>query len=185
MCQFFLRSHMLDYIRSTLPFHLALLSAVFFGLLSLLFVFLFFVSNLKARKEHASVPSSLPWMGTKPQAFSAIRANFRGLVDSIALYTQGYRKVSSLTVDYISAFLTTSFSFLKSTKYSSCRRGRKGPKSYYPLRWAAGLPLAQTRYSMPRTAPSKPVRRILSRPVLPDSSFSPVPVHCRSSRNYQ
>ncbi|KAJ7805886.1 cytochrome P450 [Mycena olivaceomarginata] len=84
---------MLDYFYSTLPFHLALFTAAVSGLLSLLFIFLFFVSNLKARKEHASVPPSLPWMGTKPQIFSAIRANFRGLVDSVALYTQGYRKV--------------------------------------------------------------------------------------------
>jgi hypothetical protein len=86
-------SRMLDYFYSTLPFHVALVTAAVSGLLSLLFVFLFFVSNLKARKEHASVPSSLPWMGTKPQIFSDIRANFRGLVDSVALYTQGYRKV--------------------------------------------------------------------------------------------
>ncbi|KAJ7755767.1 cytochrome P450 [Mycena olivaceomarginata] len=68
---------MLDYFYSTLPFHLALFTAAVSGLLSLLFIFLFFVSNLKARKEHASVPPSLPWMGTKPQIFSAIRANFR------------------------------------------------------------------------------------------------------------
>ncbi|KAJ7859036.1 cytochrome P450 [Mycena olivaceomarginata] len=77
---------MLDCFYSTLPFHVALVTAAVSGLLSLLFVFLFFVSNLKARKEHASVPS--------PQIFSAIRANFRGLVDSVALYTQGYRKFS-------------------------------------------------------------------------------------------
>ncbi|KAJ7730246.1 cytochrome P450 [Mycena maculata] len=85
---------MFDYFRSTLPYHLLLFTVALSGLLTLLLVFLFFVSNIKARKEHASVPSSLPWMGTKPQAFSAIRANFRGLVDSIALYTQGYRKFS-------------------------------------------------------------------------------------------
>ncbi|KAJ6578775.1 cytochrome P450, partial [Mycena vulgaris] len=92
---------MLDYVRYTLPFHLSLLSAVVFGPLTLLFVFLFFVSSLKARKEHASVPASLPWMGTKPQLFSAIRANFRGLVDSIALYTQGYRKYSKTDQIYV------------------------------------------------------------------------------------
>ncbi|KAJ7454982.1 cytochrome P450 [Mycena galericulata] len=92
---------MLDHIPFILPFHFALLSAVIFGPLTLLFVFLFFVSNLKARKEHASVPSSLPWVGTKPQVFSAIRANFRGLVDSVALYTQGYREYSKADEIYV------------------------------------------------------------------------------------
>ncbi|KAJ6454267.1 cytochrome P450 [Mycena vitilis] len=92
---------MLDYVLYTLPCHLALLTAGVFGPLTLLFVFLFFVSNLKARKEHASVPASLPWMGTKPESFSAIRANYRGLVDSIALYTQGYRKFSKADLIYV------------------------------------------------------------------------------------
>ncbi|KAF8202595.1 cytochrome P450 [Mycena galopus ATCC 62051] len=92
---------MLDYVYSTLPLHLALFTTAVSGLLSFLFVFLFFVSNLKARTEHASVPPSLPWMGTKREIFSAVRANFRGLVDSIALYTQGYRKYSKADKIYV------------------------------------------------------------------------------------
>ncbi|KAJ7042980.1 cytochrome P450 [Mycena alexandri] len=92
---------MSDYLRYTLPYHLSLLSGVVLGLFSLLFVFLFFVSNLKARKEHASVPSSLPWVGTKPELFSAIRANFRGLIDSVNLFTQGYRKYSKADEIYV------------------------------------------------------------------------------------
>lgn len=75
-------------------YYLTLVSLAALASLLLFFVFLFFVSNLKASKEHALVPAGLPWMGVDPsEYFSAIRANFRGLVDSVALYTAGYRKV--------------------------------------------------------------------------------------------
>ncbi|KAF7297355.1 hypothetical protein MIND_00969000 [Mycena indigotica] len=66
------------------------------GPLVFLFIFLFFVSDLKARKEHARV-AGLEWMGKDPnQFFSAIRANYRGLVDSVALYRAGYKKYSKV-----------------------------------------------------------------------------------------
>lgn len=85
---------MLDYIRYNLLFQLSLFSLTLLGLFSVLFLFLFVVSSLKASKEHASVPTSLPWVGTQDQLFSSIRANFRGLVSSVKLFTSGYRKVS-------------------------------------------------------------------------------------------
>jgi hypothetical protein len=83
-------------------------------------------------------------MGTKPQIFSAIRANFRGLVDSVALYTQGYRKVLRTSRLYFRISNPTVFSSPRQTRYLSYLRGRKAPNLYYPRLWETGLPLART-----------------------------------------
>ncbi|KAJ7648218.1 cytochrome P450 [Mycena polygramma] len=69
--------------------------------LTLLFTFLFIVASLKASKEHASVPSAVPWMGKRDELLSSIRANVRGFVKSAALYTEGYRKYSKAGLVYI------------------------------------------------------------------------------------
>ncbi|KAF7321139.1 hypothetical protein HMN09_00202000 [Mycena chlorophos] len=84
---------LLDQSRAAAPF--VLLSSVALSTpLILLFVFLFFVSDVKARKEHALTPG-FEWMGRNSnEFFAAIRANFRGLVDSVALYRAGYAKYS-------------------------------------------------------------------------------------------
>ncbi|KAJ7025237.1 cytochrome P450 [Mycena alexandri] len=91
---------MLDYLQSSLPYHASLLLVVIFGPLSLLFLFLFSVASLKASKEHASVPQSVPWMGTRKEFLASIRANVRGLLQSAALYTDGYRKFSKAGLVY-------------------------------------------------------------------------------------
>jgi hypothetical protein len=71
-----------------------LASIALFSSSSLLLPFLLFVSSQKASREHKIVPSQLPWVGKIPtQLFASIRANYRGLVDSVDLYTAGYRKV--------------------------------------------------------------------------------------------
>ncbi|CAK5271120.1 unnamed protein product [Mycena citricolor] len=92
---------MLDILPSTMSSNLTLFSVVVFGPLSLLTAFLFFVINLKARKEHALVPGSLPWVGKTNEIFSAVRSNWRGLVDSVTLFRTGYRKHSKQNEIYV------------------------------------------------------------------------------------
>ncbi|KIJ43181.1 hypothetical protein M422DRAFT_253378, partial [Sphaerobolus stellatus SS14] len=93
---------MLDYIQSTLPYHAFLASSTLLALLLLFFVFLFIVSSLKASKEHAAVPASLPWIGrNSSELFASVRANFSGLINSVKLYTEGYRKYSKQDQIYV------------------------------------------------------------------------------------
>ncbi|KAF5366267.1 hypothetical protein D9758_005804 [Tetrapyrgos nigripes] len=71
-------------------------------LLLLLLLFLFIVSSTKSSKEHTSVPEHLPWVGRESTQFLAsIRANYRGLVDSVRIYREGYRKHSKSNQIYI------------------------------------------------------------------------------------
>ncbi|KAJ7460275.1 cytochrome P450 [Mycena latifolia] len=79
------------YVQSSLPFHAAFLFAAVFGPLSLLFIFLFTVASLKASKEHASIPQGLPWMGTRKEFLSSMRANYSkaGLVYVVPTWTRG------------------------------------------------------------------------------------------------
>ncbi|KAJ6595156.1 cytochrome P450 [Mycena vulgaris] len=92
---------MLAIVQSSLPYYASLFLVVVFGPLSLLSLFLFAVASLKASKEHGNVPASLPWMGTRKEFLAAIRANVRGLVQSAALYTEGYRKYSKAGLVYV------------------------------------------------------------------------------------
>ncbi|KAE9389808.1 cytochrome P450 [Gymnopus androsaceus JB14] len=94
---------MLDYIPFNFPYHFLLfLSLALFSLLSLTIVFVFFVTNIKANREHGIVPKSLPWVGRQQgQLFSAIRSNFRGLVNSVTLFREGYTKHSKKDQIYV------------------------------------------------------------------------------------
>lgn len=85
---------MLDHILYKVLYHLSLIAFALLGLLFLLFAFLFVLSSFKASKEHASVPACLPWMGRQEQLLASIRANFRGLGNSVKLFTEGYGQVS-------------------------------------------------------------------------------------------
>lgn len=58
-------------------------------------LFLLCMASARARKEHATVPTHLPWTGRHNQLFASIRANYRGLVNSVQLFRSGYREVSS------------------------------------------------------------------------------------------
>ncbi|KAJ7500864.1 cytochrome P450 [Mycena galericulata] len=57
-------------------------------------MFAFLVVSFQARTEHARVPSEIPWVGNRNEIFGSLRVNWRGLVDSIALYMEGYSKLS-------------------------------------------------------------------------------------------
>ena len=87
---------MFPFIESPFPFRPLFLLTGISALFAVLFLFLFLliVSSLKAKSEHSLIPSGLPWMG-KPASnfFKSLRTNFRGLIDSVRLYKEGYRKV--------------------------------------------------------------------------------------------
>jgi hypothetical protein len=85
---------MLYFIRHSLPYHLSIVSLVAASTLALLIIFVFIVSSLKAHREHNIVPKHLPWSGRQDgQILASIRANWRGLVNSVNLFKDGYRKV--------------------------------------------------------------------------------------------
>lgn len=74
-----------------------LLSASFLPLsIVLLGLGLGLVSSLVAHREHGHAPSGVPWVGKRREFLGSIKANWRGLVDSVPLFLDGYRKVISL-----------------------------------------------------------------------------------------
>ena len=87
---------MLGHILHSSSYYLSIISLVAALTLSFLIVFVFVVSCLKAHREHGIVPKDLPWSGRQHrQVLASIRANFRGLVDSVHLFKEGYRKVTT------------------------------------------------------------------------------------------
>lgn len=124
----FQTSTMLDYIRYSLPYHLSIISLVAASTLSLLIVFVFIISSLKARREHGIVPKHLPWSGRQQeQILASIRANYRGLVDSVHLFKEGYRKVITILSHEASGWQTIN-SFRNWAKFTSYQLGRKALK---------------------------------------------------------
>ncbi|KAJ7763220.1 cytochrome P450 [Mycena maculata] len=85
---------MIDYLPSSFLYRAALVPVVFLGSLLAFFVFLFVVASLKAHTEASRVPAELPWVGRKNELFGSLKANWRGLWNSIALYLEGYGKFS-------------------------------------------------------------------------------------------
>lgn len=90
----FQTSIMPNYILHSLIHYLFIISLVAGSTLLFLIVFVFTVSSLKGRREHGIIPKDLPWSGRQQgQILASIRANYRGLVDSVHLFKEGYRKV--------------------------------------------------------------------------------------------
>ncbi|CAL1703350.1 unnamed protein product [Somion occarium] len=89
---------MLDYIGNN---NFAFLLLALLTPASLISLFLFSVLSIKASREHASVPLPLPWVGRKNQLFASIRANYRGFVKSVELFTSGYRTYSKKDQTYV------------------------------------------------------------------------------------
>lgn len=85
----------MDYLPSSFVYRAALLPVVLFVSLILFLGFLFSLASLKAHSEHVHVPSELPWVGKRRELLSSIRANWRGLIESVPLYLEGYGKVNS------------------------------------------------------------------------------------------
>ncbi|KAJ7185259.1 cytochrome P450 [Mycena filopes] len=79
----------------------ALVGIDLLGLLGLSFFFLFMVMTWKARNEHARVPAEIPWVGLRDEAFSSIRANWRGWTTSKDLYMEGYERFSKEDVVHV------------------------------------------------------------------------------------
>lgn len=87
-----------DYVRYSLPYHLALFGVASSAGLTLFALFIALFTMVKAHHEHkALAPQGLPWSGkTKGQFLASVRANWRGLTSSIHYYSEGYRKVGSV-----------------------------------------------------------------------------------------
>ncbi|KAJ6528397.1 cytochrome P450 [Mycena sp. CBHHK59/15] len=92
---------MIDYLPSSLLYRAALVPAVLLGSLVAFFVFLFFVASLKAHTEHSRVPAELPWVARDNELFGSLKANWRGLWKSIAIYLEGYGKFSKSNLIHV------------------------------------------------------------------------------------
>jgi hypothetical protein len=87
---------MFDYLPSSFLYRAALVPLVLVGFVTTLVIFLFIVASVKAHTEHSRVPADLPWVGhNNERFFGSLKANWRGLWSSIALYLEGYGKVCS------------------------------------------------------------------------------------------
>lgn len=84
---------MLDYIPTSLSLSL-IVSLVSVSVFLFNITFFFIVQNTKAIRDHRVIPNVLPWIGKdKDEIFSSLRANYRGLTNSVELFRTGYRKV--------------------------------------------------------------------------------------------
>ena len=121
-----------NYVFYSLPYYLSIIGLGIVLTLSCLIVFLFTVSSLKAHREHGIVPKTLPWSGRQHgQILASTIANYRGLVDSVRLFKEGYRKVIPI-FDPRSQSLTDQLSIVFETEPDLRRTNLdEGPPNYH------------------------------------------------------
>jgi hypothetical protein len=74
-------------------YYLALGSLAVVGGVACIAILLLGTIALKATREHALLPSSIPWVGRFDQLLSSLRANWRGATQSASLFAECYDKV--------------------------------------------------------------------------------------------
>jgi hypothetical protein len=131
----------------SLTYFLSVSSLVLLGLASLVLLFLFVVTSLKASREHGILPDSLPWVGKrKNQLFASVRANLRGATQSAKLFTEGYYKVFPPMLRLFSSLLTVRSypnKYSKNEQIFVVPTWTKGPQVILPasmINWLAHQP---------------------------------------------